>query len=67
MAIICIPKNQIEKLKKSALKGEIDIAKLYDMSSKERRDFFAGHTDTDLGKFINTEFEKAMTSKQKTA
>ncbi len=67
MAIFCIPKNLIEKLKKSALKGEVDIKKLYDMSSAERRAFFEKHTDTQLGKFINSEFEKAMISKQKTA
>ena len=67
MALFCIPKNLVEKLKASALKGEVDIKKLYEMSSEERRTFFAGHTDEALGKFINTEFEKAMVSKQKTA
>jgi hypothetical protein len=67
MAIFCIPKNKVEELKKSALKGEIDIKALYKMSSAERRAFFAKFTDENLGKFINTEFEKAMVSKQKTA
>lgn len=37
------------------------------MSSAERREFFTKFTDESLGKFINTEFEKAMISKQKTA
>ena len=63
----CIPKNLIEKLKASALKGEVDIQKLYDMNSAERRDFFTKHTDAKLGKLINTEFEKAMISKQQNA
>lgn len=67
MALFCLPKKDVEKLKKSALKGEINIKELYNMSSKERRDFFTEHTDERLGKFINTEFEKAMISKQQTA
>jgi len=37
------------------------------MSTAERREFFTKHTDAELGKFLNTEFEKAMISKQKTA
>lgn len=67
MATFCIPKHLVNKLKESAIKGEVDIAKLYEMSSAERRDFFAKHTDVELGKFINTKFEGAMISKQKNA
>lgn len=67
MATFCIPKHLVEKLKNSALKGEIDIKNLYKMSSAERRAFFISHTDSTLGKLINTEFEKAMVSKQQTA
>lgn len=67
MPTFCVPKSLVQKLKDSALAGEVDIAKLYDMSSKERRDFFTGHTDPTLGKLINTEFEKAMISQQKKA
>ncbi len=65
--MFCIPKNLIKKLKESALKGQIDIKKLYEMTSAERRAFFTKHTDANLGKLINTEFEKAMISKQKSA
>ncbi len=64
---ICIPRHLTEKLKNSALRGEVNIAELYKMSSAERRDLFTKHTDKELGKFINTEFEKAMISKQKSA
>ncbi len=60
MAIFCIPKHLVEKLKNSALRGEIDIKKLYEMSSGERRDFFTKFTDKETGKFLNTEFEKAV-------
>src|SRR3990167_6017781 len=65
--IFCIPKAQAQKLKDSALKGEVNIKELYDMSSKERNEFFVKHTDKDIGKLLNIEFEKAMVSKQKTA
>lgn len=56
-----------DKLKSSALRGEVNIQELLNMSSKERRDFFTKHTDKQLGKFINTEFEKAIVSKQQQA
>lgn len=67
MALFCIPKNQIEKLKNSALRGEVDIKQLYLMNSAQRRAFFTKYTNEELGQFINTEFEKATVSKQKNA
>jgi hypothetical protein len=64
----CIPKHLISKFKEAAMNGEVDIKKLYDMkSSEERRLYFTKFTDPELGKFINTEFEKAMVSKKKGA
>jgi len=63
----CIPKHLVKKLKESALKGKVDIEKLYDMTSKERREFFTEQTNKELGQFINTEFEKAIQSTQKDA
>lgn len=65
--IFCIPRNLVQKLKESALKGEVNIAELYKMTSEERRNFFSKFTDENVGKLLNTEFEKAMVSKQKTA
>jgi hypothetical protein len=67
MALVCLPKAAVEKLKASALRGAIDVEKLYEMSSKERREYFTKFTDEPLGQFINTEFEKAMISKQQDA
>lgn len=67
MPLFCLPKVKVEKLKNSALRGEIDIKKLYKMSSKQRRDFFTEYTDESLGKLLNVEFEKAMVSKQQEA
>ena len=67
MAIFCLPKNKVKELNKSALKGEINITELYNMNSQQRRDFFIKHTDKELGKFLNTQFEKAMISKEQSA
>ncbi len=67
MAIFCIPKPLVEKLKKSSLRTNTDIAKLVEMSSKERRAFFAEQTDAELGKFLNAKFEGALSSSQKSA
>lgn len=67
MALFCIPPHLVDKLKKSALKGEVDIAALYKMNSEGRRAFFTQHTNKELGQFINAKFEAAMVSKQKKA
>lgn len=67
MAVFCIPKHLVEKLKQSALKGEVNIKELYNMSSEERRVHFTKFTDLELGRFLNVEFEKAMISKQQSA
>jgi hypothetical protein len=63
----CIPRSLVKKLKESALRGQIDIRNLYSMSSPERREFFTKYTDKSLGGLINTEFEKAIVSKDKDA
>lgn len=65
MAMFCIPKNLVKTLKESALKGKVDLEKLVDMSSAERRKFFTEQTDVDLGPFLNTKFEEALVSSQK--
>jgi hypothetical protein len=66
-ALVCLPPKAIQTLKSAALAGKVEISKLYDMSSKQRRDFFSKHVGDDLGQFVNTEFEKAMVSQQKDA
>lgn len=65
--LFCIPKHLVDKLKSSAIKGEVNVKELYEMSSQERRAFFEKHTDRELGEFINTKFEEAMVSRQKDA
>ena len=68
MSLFCIPPNLVDKLKNSdGLKTDTDIAKLKEMSSKEREKFFADRTNAELGKFLNTKFEAAVISTQKTA
>ena len=67
MAIFCVPKFAAEKLKKVISSGDFNMKKLYEMSSKERNEFFTKHTDSDIGKLLNTKFEEAMISKQKDA
>lgn len=67
MATFCIPKHLVEDLKKSAIKGEIKLQELAEMSTAERRAHFEKFTDKETGKFLNTEFEKAIVSKQQGA
>lgn len=63
----CIPKYMADVLKKAIRNKEIDIAKLAEMPTKERRAYFRDLTDEKLGKFINTEFEKALVSNKQDA
>ncbi len=63
----CIPPKLIEKLKASAINGEVDIKKLYDMDSAGRKSFFSNYVGKELGDLLSVEFEKAMNSKRKDA
>lgn len=67
MAKFCLPKEIADKLKRMAEKGEIDIAKMYEMTSKQRREMFQKWVSEGVAKNINAEFEKAMSSDQQTA
>lgn len=67
MAVFCIPRYFVSKLQDAARRGEINIQKLYEMTSAERRDVFARYTDAELGQFINAKFEEAMVLRQKNA
>lgn len=67
MALFCIPRKYINVLQSSALKSDLDIAELYKMDSRKRREFFTKYTDKEVGKFLNTKFEQAMVSKQESA
>jgi hypothetical protein len=61
----CIPKHISRKLLEAAKRGEVDMVKLYNMDSSQRRSFFEGYTTKENAEGINAGFEKAMASKQK--
>lgn len=65
MAILCVPPQFASKMKQ--LLSEKKISDLYEMSSKERRDFFIKATDEATGTFLNKKFELAMAKGQKKA
>ncbi len=64
MATFCIPPILAEKLKAAAQRGEIDIEKMYDMNSAERKAVFENYVDLETARQINLGFEKAMVSKK---
>lgn len=63
----CVPLAAAEELNNAIDRGEIDIAELYNMSNAERRATFEKFASKELAQEINTGFEKAMVSKQKSA
>jgi len=63
----CLTKELADKLKALAIRGEINISKMYEMTSKERRALFEKWVDTKTAQKINAGFEEAMVSNQQTA
>lgn len=63
----CLTKEVADKLKQAAIAGEINIAKMYEMTSLERRAIFEKYVDKESAQFVNGEFENAMVSEQQTA
>lgn len=62
---LCIPKLQATKLINSLKGGGLE--KLLDMTSAERRKFFAENVGEEMAKKVNGAFEKAIASKRRTA
>lgn len=57
----CLMPNVAEKFKKAIISGEIDINKLSDMTSSERRSFFESFfNNKETGKQVNTLFESKL-------
>ena len=67
MAEFCIIPELAEKLKQAAIRDEINIADMYQMTSKQRRELFGKYTDKDTASNINAGFEKAMIAPQQDA
>jgi len=63
MALFCIPKKFIDVLKNSALKDNIQLEQVYNMSNKERKAYFKKYTNEDVSIFLNARFEEAQLSK----
>lgn len=62
MATTCITKRLAEQLKVAVKAGKINVAKMYEMTSKERRALFEHYVDTETASFVNGKFEEAMVS-----
>lgn len=67
MASFCIPKKLADELKQAAREGVFDIAKMFEMSSEERRALFEPYVDKAMAKQINAGFERAMVSESTNA
>jgi hypothetical protein len=69
MAVYCIPRKQIDKMKKvlSKISSDNQIQKLADFSSKKRTELFEKVLTPDEAKLLNKEFEKAVASKKVSA
>lgn len=65
MAKICIPKEDAEKLKALIDSGDISVADLKTMSSKDRTKLFTEHIGEDLAKKLNIGFEQRINSESK--
>lgn len=63
----CLTKELADKLKQSAINGEINIAKMYEMTSAQRSSLFEKYVSKDIAQKINAGFEEAMSSNQQTA
>jgi len=58
VANFCIPKDIVEKISKQI--DETSIAKLFDMTKKERIKFFAKHADDGLAQNISSSFDDIL-------
>lgn len=65
MSKICIPKEEAEKLKALIDSGEISVADLKKMSSKDRTKLFSDHIGEELAKKLNIGFEERINSETK--
>jgi hypothetical protein len=65
--MFCIPKEFSKKLLQAAKAGEFNIQQLTELNSKERTELFSKYLDKGTAKGVNTLFEKALVSEQKSA
>lgn len=60
MALFCIPKKFIDVLKESALRDNIQIEQVYNMTSKQREKYFETYTNKQVAQYLNQKFERAQ-------
>lgn len=65
MKTFCIPKAIALELKNRVKSGSLDIKKVIDMKSVERKKYFSELTNKDIGEFMNLSLEKAIASSKK--
>jgi len=65
--IKCLTAEVADKLKELARTGKINISKMYEMTSAERRDIFKNVVDEETARFVNGKFEEAMISTDQNA
>src|SRR3990167_2316079 len=64
---LCIPKSQIEKVKKALRSGDFTLANLYQMNSKEMNSLFSSYVREALAPRVSAVFEEAIISSNKKA
>jgi hypothetical protein len=67
MAIVCIPREEANKIKQGIKNGDINIENMFGMTSEQRFSMFRKYVDESMAKFLNVNFERAMISNKKTA
>jgi hypothetical protein len=62
MPVTCLTKEKANQLREGVAKGEFDVAKMFEMTTAQRRALFEKYLDKENSTFVNTAFERAMTS-----
>lgn len=63
----CLTKQLADNLKAAAVRGEINVSEMYNMTSEQRASLFEKWVDKKTAGSINAGFEEAMVSDQKSA
>lgn len=67
MAGLCIRKSITDKLKVAIKKGDINLEKIYQMTSDERNTIFSHYVGKEFASLVNAEYEKAQVTAEKLA
>lgn len=65
---LCVPKSEIEKVKKALRSGDFSLTKLYNMSSEEMKQLFSHYVSNEaMASRVSAVFEEAIISSNKKA